>query len=235
MKKIKLFKLVLYLFIILLYCNVLFAQRLIPYKSNYNCNNGLTSTELKDLDSNGVYDTYSITTCNNTTVSTINYAICGIGDIRKWPPTGIPTRSVTANFSSNLTFRETFYNSTGEVISWFQKYENIDTVFYYEPTNQYFHPLNFDIDRKEESDNVTIKPNPAKDYVQIHYTVNNLGRVIIKLYSKEGIVLNQILNTIKSEGEYDVELNIQNLNDGYYYIQITNGTSTTFKLLTILK
>lgn len=61
-------------------------------------------TTVSDTDGDNIYDTYKITVDDQITTT---YSICDIGDLSKWPPTGVPTVSLTVNTDSG-SFTEVY-------------------------------------------------------------------------------------------------------------------------------
>ena len=85
----------------------LLAELKSDIEANYDC--AVTEIEytiVKDTDRDGVYDTYVVKWCNNT-IDT--YPICALGDIRRWPPTGIPTRDIIQTDFDQRILVEEYY------------------------------------------------------------------------------------------------------------------------------
>jgi hypothetical protein len=86
----------------------LFAQAASIVEANYSCRTGdIQKTIVSDINSDGIYDTYTVEWCDG---SAYVYPICAIGDIRRWPPRGIPTREITSSDGTVKSFTETYTN-----------------------------------------------------------------------------------------------------------------------------
>jgi len=77
--------------------------------NSYNVGSSEYVTTVSDSDGDNVYDTYSMSV--NGLITT-TYSICDIGDLRKWPPTGVPTVSLTTNLEAT-SFEEVYTSVSG--------------------------------------------------------------------------------------------------------------------------
>ena len=80
---------------------------------------------------------------------------------------------------------------------------------------------------------LSIQPNPAIDgIVTINYKVSNYSNISIKIYDAIGKLHFEPLNQFIEAGNYNLEVNIENLTSGVYYIVYTqNNRVTTYKLI----
>ena len=91
------------------------------------------------------------------------------------------------------------------------------------------------INEKEvDRTSLNIYPNPAKDYINIHYTLKEKSNVTINLYNINGQQIATLLNkTKRNQGEYTQLMMTNNLNSGVYYIRLDMDDTTFIKRLII--
>ena len=189
------------------------------HSADYDClKNSISKTSQFDNDSNGVYDTYGISICDADTIQPL--PLKALGKMDKWPPNGGPTHSIVfENNGTSPALLETFYNSDGTIYAWFQKSGDNDTVFYHE--NDTYTPPNFCFDSSAYY--IQMTPNPAKDFLNIHYVVKQAGTLQIQLLSYEGNLIATLVNTFAGQGDYRMFYDSHNLDDGYYLIRYSIG------------
>jgi hypothetical protein len=196
------------------------VAQLLDYKSEYNCARNIVSqTSQIDADADSVYETYSIKLCGDFERKTL--PLKAIGDIHKWPPIDIPTRSIAADFENDsLVFLETFLDFNGNVIGWFQKVGNSDTVYFHGGAS--YSGVNFNFDSSAYY--IQSFPNPATDFLNIHYVVKTKSRISIEFLNYEGELLSRILSMPSGVGEYNLVFNVTGYAEGYYKLRFTTGT-----------
>ncbi len=89
---------------------------------------------------------------------------------------------------------------------------------------------------EKEVDKTTLRvyPNPAKDFVNIHYTLKEESNVTIRLYNINGQQISILLdNTKRNQGEYTQIMMTGNLQSGVYYIRVDMDKTTFVKRLII--
>ncbi|MFC2131033.1 hypothetical protein ACFLSQ_06325 [Bacteroidota bacterium] len=192
----------------------------------YDCRNvEIDFTIVKDTDNDGVYDTYVVRWCNET-IDT--YPICAIGDIRRWPPTGIPTRDIVQTNQEQKIFIE-LYNGIGvqNLLCWFIKPEGIDTVYYYD--NRFEMQFMTDVD-EYSSPNISFKttPNPANNYIELAYSIEKNGWVTISLYNEIGIIVDIIDESYKYSGDYNMIYRLDKVPSGKYFLTVKLGIDEIF-------
>ncbi|MFH1050313.1 MAG: T9SS type A sorting domain-containing protein [bacterium] len=228
-KKIEMVKLIKYFLVIIFASQAtfqLFSQQKLEVIAIYNCRNSDVSlTTVRDMNSDGVYDTYTIQWCNGSTNS---YPILAIGDIRRWPPSGIPTREILSASQIDGSFTEAYFTmNTNLIYNWFTKYSNCDTVFYYD-NNQ---DLKIMTDVNEyTSDNIEfmVAPNPANEYAEIDYSLKQNGWVTITIYNEIGIVVDVLEDLYKNEGTYNLHYNLRDISTGKYFLTVKLGLDEIF-------
>jgi subtilisin family serine protease len=72
---------------------------------------------------------------------------------------------------------------------------------------------------------LTIQPNPAKDYLQLLYKLPVSGNVQIKVIDMAGRNIKQIQRPNFSEGIHNHIIDVQDLEAGIYFIQLNTGNS----------
>jgi len=195
------------------------SAQLSDFVAHYDCmRNSVSQTAQYDLDSNGVYDSYGFQICDTDTFQT--FPLLALGNMRKWPPSGFPNHSVVfENTGAKPALLETYYNSDGTIYAWFQKSDDNDTVFYHE--NDTYTPPNFCFDSSAYY--IQSTPNPAKDFINIHYVVKQAGSMRIQLLSYEGNLIATLVNTFAGQGDYRMFYDSHNLDDGYYLLRYSIG------------
>ncbi len=85
-----------------------------------------------------------------------------------------------------------------------------------------------------DNTSLNIYPNPASDYVNIHYVLKEKSDVTIKLYNINGQQIATLLNkTNRNQGEYSQMMMTNNLQSGVYYIKADMDNTTFVKRLII--
>ncbi len=217
---------------VLVFGNIyLYSDVLQDVVANYDCDYNVQTTRVSDNNTDGIYDTYTITWCNGESIA---YPIVAIGDIEKWPPRGIPSRNITyANYSSN-TFREDYYSTTSTVSSCFIKQQGVDSVYFYSYGNAqlYFTDVKENIDLPE----LTLYPNPTSDFVYLNYILNSSKSVKIYIYDEIGNQVEEIDNKLQNPGIYNISISTANLVSGNYMVVVRFDLETIIsKKLSIVK
>jgi hypothetical protein len=177
-------------------------------------------TKQVDIDQDSVYETFGIRFCNVDTFQT--FPINAIVDIRRWPPLGGPTHSIAVERDQDaISFLETYYNADGEVIAWFQKSSDNDTVFFHGIENT-FNPPVFTVD--SSSYYIRSAPNPVREHMNIQYKVNEDSDIRLDFLSYEGVVLKTILNSYSCRGNFVLLFNCNEYDEGYYILRYTIGS-----------
>ena len=92
-----------------------------------------------------------------------------------------------------------------------------------------------DIGGTSSTDMLTVYPNPAKDILNIEYTMDNSGTFRADLYNIEGAVVGTIEANNKAAGIYKEMLNINNLASGIYTLRVYNGNTINNQKIVITK
>ncbi|ROL59440.1 T9SS C-terminal target domain-containing protein [Bacteroidetes/Chlorobi group bacterium ChocPot_Mid] len=232
-KMVKIIKYLIFALISVLMSLQLFSQGKSDVIAQYSCRNSdVTTTIVRDVNSDGVYDTYTVMWCNG---SSNTYPILAIGDIRKWPPTGIPTREIIESSQTARTMTEAYFSMSSSIIlCWFVRPLNCDTVYYFDNrpdlsltnTDEYY------------SDNIGFKvtPNPANEFLDINYNLTENSWVTITLYNEVGINTAEIENKMINKGNYNIHYSLKDLSSGTYFLSVKLGLNEIFtKQISIIK
>lgn len=122
---------------------------------------------------------------------------------------------VGGNWRNNLKYKHTFNNDNNKNSTTFHWYNN-DGISYYsgDSTYYYSHMSSYDIN-KQETQTISIYPNPATDFVSfINDNVNN-EIVEFRIYSVMGVLVrSEILE------QFNHQINVKDLSNGTYFITI---------------
>ena len=78
-------------------------------------------------------------------------------------------------------------------------------------------------------------PNPFNPSTTISYSVPYQSHIVLKIYDVIGQEIKTIVNTVKSQGNYEVEFNGNNLSSGVYIYQLTSGNFRSNKKMLLIK
>ncbi|MDF1549098.1 MAG: DUF1501 domain-containing protein [Bacteroidales bacterium] len=74
-------------------------------------------------------------------------------------------------------------------------------------------------------------PNPATDYTKIGYYLSNDTPVILRLYTSSGKMVKELVNQNQTKGEYQIDVNVFDLQSGNYIYKIQAGEFTAAKIM----
>lgn len=79
-----------------------------------------------------------------------------------------------------------------------------------------------------------VYPNPATDYAEFSFNLDKSSHVNVEIYNSLGQKVNTLLNQVLDAGMHGLNINVNQLVSGTYYIRMTsNGNSITKKLTVI--
>ncbi len=78
-------------------------------------------------------------------------------------------------------------------------------------------------------------PNPFNPSTTIRYRLNKNGKVSLKLYSLNGQELRTLINTCQNSGDYQVQLNANNLSSGIYLYRLALDNEVQIRKMMVLK
>lgn len=86
-----------------------------------------------------------------------------------------------------------------------------------------------------EAPQLDIFPNPSQAHNTLHYKVDADGPVKIELISKDGALAKVLFEGKQAAGEYELDVDTQDLNSDVYYYKVTTATGSNSKRFTIAK
>ncbi|MBO6586462.1 MAG: T9SS type A sorting domain-containing protein [Gracilimonas sp.] len=78
-------------------------------------------------------------------------------------------------------------------------------------------------------------PNPFNPTTVISFSVPSKEMVSIKIYDLTGRLIATLVNSVKSQGNYEVTFNAENINSGIYLYRMTAGNYTEIRKMTLIK
>lgn len=90
-------------------------------------------------------------------------------------------------------------------------------------------------DRPSLNASLTAFPNPVTYNSLISYHLNESGDVILQLYNAKGQLVKTIQNTFQEAGDYQMLLEIEDLNDGLYFLHLSNSRESEAIPLTFIR
>jgi hypothetical protein len=83
-------------------------------------------------------------------------------------------------------------------------------------------------DENQESNGITIYPNPTSDKLNISWLSSSIEKPTIKLYSMDG---RQLEIPIKAIADNEVQLDVTSLAKGVYTLELSNSTRSTKRVI----
>ena len=81
---------------------------------------------------------------------------------------------------------------------------------------------------------LSIQPNPARDYAELLYSTNIAANVILTISDVTGKTISQETRTV-TEGDNKLSLDISNLQRGYYLVMVTNQNQMQYARLVVMR
>ncbi|MBN1632663.1 MAG: T9SS type A sorting domain-containing protein [Ignavibacteria bacterium] len=78
-------------------------------------------------------------------------------------------------------------------------------------------------------------PNPFNPATQIRFSIPAAGRVDLSVYDLSGRKVAELVNSVKTRGEYVVDFNASGLSSGVYFYRLSAGNFSEVKKMTLLK
>ncbi len=104
----------------------------------------------------------------------------------------------------------------------------------YKPENPVFTDMSKDI-ISEANKELSLFPNPAKNYVNINYSLKIESNVAILIYSAEMKLIKQIEYRKKAIGKHTEEIDTRQLNSGVYFVKIQRGNDLQTRKIVIAR
>lgn len=89
--------------------------------------------------------------------------------------------------------------------------------------------------KHEHLDQITVYPNPAKDYLNISFTLTNTSDVSVKISDLSGKVISQTISDSFNSGEHKIALPLHDIPNGIYRVSIVSQQGTYNIPLSIIK
>lgn len=78
-------------------------------------------------------------------------------------------------------------------------------------------------------------PNPFNPETTIKFSIQHPGSVLLKIFDSEGREISTLVNNDMSSGEYEVSFDASHFSSGIYFYQLTSGSFTETKKMTLIK
>ncbi|MCF8429371.1 MAG: T9SS type A sorting domain-containing protein, partial [Bacteroidia bacterium] len=79
----------------------------------------------------------------------------------------------------------------------------------------------------------TVFPNPAKDFLQVDFTLFQSSNTVINLISIDGKTIRTLFDNQLAMGANKINLNVNDCKAGVYFLQINANNSTSYKKIII--
>jgi hypothetical protein len=73
---------------------------------------------------------------------------------------------------------------------------------------------------------VNVYPIPAKDFVNVNYTLNMKSRVKLDVYDVQGRLVKTLMHEEQTNGEHENKLDVSSLKQGIYFLRINTNEKT---------
>lgn len=90
-------------------------------------------------------------------------------------------------------------------------------------------------DLNEQESGFEIMPNPAHDFARVQYTITHDGLVNISIIDMSGKTIKTIVNNRQNAGNYNLETDVQGMDNGIYIVRMATSDKTTTKQLVICR
>jgi len=78
-------------------------------------------------------------------------------------------------------------------------------------------------------------PNPFNPTTNIKFDIPNSGNVSLKVYNELGKEVNNLINSYRSAGKYEINFDATNLSSGIYFYKLETGDFTATKKMLLIK
>jgi hypothetical protein len=90
-------------------------------------------------------------------------------------------------------------------------------------------PVSVNDQKKIESPNITVFPNPANSIVHIYYDIQNSGVLKLDLLDVNGRLIKHLYQGKKAPGTHSLQSDVSGLAPGMYLIKLQSGNSVAFQ------
>lgn len=81
----------------------------------------------------------------------------------------------------------------------------------------------------------TATPNPANDFSNVNFTINETSNVTVSIYDALGNVVETIVNAELAAGSYNYNVNLSNYSNGNYFAKINAGKYNSVVKISVVK
>ena len=85
------------------------------------------------------------------------------------------------------------------------------------------------------TNNFNVYPNPTAGLLNINFTMEAAGKVSAKLYSVDGKMIKNIIEEEIGSGAQSTQINVGNLQEGIYYLNIVMNNNSSVQKIVIAK
>jgi uncharacterized protein (DUF1501 family) len=78
-------------------------------------------------------------------------------------------------------------------------------------------------------------PNPASEFTNITFRINNSAKVRLRLIDRNGHLVKELLNEVKDQGEHSIRVDVSTLQSGVYIYQLDAGNLRAAKKLIVVR
>jgi len=78
-------------------------------------------------------------------------------------------------------------------------------------------------------------PNPANDFSNVNFTINESANVTLSIYDALGNVVETIVNAELTAGTYNYNVNLSNYSNGNYFAKINAGNYNSVVKISVVK
>jgi hypothetical protein len=89
------------------------------------------------------------------------------------------------------------------------------------------------INENKNNLNFNVFPNPAKDILQVDFTLFQSSKTVINLISIDGKLIRTLFDNQLSKGSNTLKLDVNEYKAGIYFLQINTNSNTSFKKINI--
>lgn len=82
---------------------------------------------------------------------------------------------------------------------------------------------------------IKLAPNPSYDKAELSYVVRTEGHIHIALFDVSGRLISNLVNEVKSPGQYICNINNKNLSSGIYFLHIITPDGKYTKSMTVVR
>jgi hypothetical protein len=87
---------------------------------------------------------------------------------------------------------------------------------------------------EEKAMQLAVSPNPAQSFARLDYAISHEGEIEIRLLDQLGREVKKVFMGY-CDGQGSLEMNLDRLNDGVYFIELNDGTQRISQKLVIVK